>query len=137
MLAYCLPADIHCLKVVMRLNNCFQVFSTKVLREKAFTLGELQKKSKTALQLEYFRGAADRSNHDCSVRKRLCRCSGFILPCPVAVGMLIFTLIVGCWFSRLQSWGMWVMGTGQIKLTLLSKSQLFFLNKNFLNSCNL
>lgn len=71
---------------------------------------------KRALQVSSSREPPDRTNNDNSLRMGLWRSSNPILLPLVAARPRVFTIIVGCLFSRLlQSWG-GEMGIRQIKM---------------------
>ena len=117
---------IHCL----RQPQCWAVTCEcfwQILPRGKILLPRLNCKSrqiKTALLVSSFREPPDRTNNDSSLTVGLWRSSNpFLLPL-VAARPLIFTIIVGCLFSRLlQSWGRG-MGVKQIKMP---QSLLFLL----------
>lgn len=128
---------IHCLResrCSAVTSNCFWQTSPG---EKSLHPGWAanQVQIKTSLQVRSSRKPSDRTNNESSLGMGLWRSSTPILFPVVTSRPLIFTIIVGCWFSRLQSLGggLWI---GQTKMP---ESLLFYWNSVqllFLNKCS-
>jgi hypothetical protein len=52
-----------------------------------------------------FQGTVRHVSNDNYLRIMLLEFSELVLPLPMTVRLLVFTMFVGCWFPRLPYWG--------------------------------
>lgn len=104
-LVSCLPNYIHCLWQPQWWTIVSGLFFHKCLQRKGFCTMQALRSNKDSLAGGDFQGTTNRSNNDSLLGMGLWRRSNPNLPPPMTARLLVSTVIVGCWFSKLLwSW---------------------------------